>query len=119
MKLPSALLTMVVMILATTGLGKPKSVSTLRKLKRKPPLERSSWLTRTLSAVPDLETYEKVLDTAPVSLGPAVKRVADSPLSPLDTFARRHIGPVGADATAMLEVGSRAALSATRALPSP
>ena len=62
---------------------------------------------------------EKVLDTAPVSLGPAVKRVADSPLSPLDTFARRHIGPVGADATAMLEVGSRAALSATRALPSP
>ena len=74
---------------------------------------------RTLSAVPDLETYEKVLDTAPVSLGPAVKRVADSPLSPLDTFARRHIGPVGADATAMLEVGSRAAPSATRALSSP
>ena len=66
---------------------------------------------RALSAVPDLETYEAVLETAPVSLGPAVKRVADSPLSPLDTFARRHIGPVGDDATAMLEVGASAALS--------
>ena len=57
-----------------------------------------------LSAVPDVADYEAVIEAAPVSLGAAVKRVADSPLSPTDTFARRHIGPAGDDQSHMLEV---------------